>query len=139
MTLHSSLTKNNIKTIKTMVYKDIEYTLFDRKRFEPIGGEEFYIYVLKFADHNKVKIGITKSVLERVRKIETSSGYKVSHATVRQVSSEHAMRSIERKAFNVLWKYRDIGEYFTCSYEECVKVITNLIDWEGGVNIGTRE
>lgn len=81
------------------------------------------VYIFDFGD--KLKIGYSTNVLQRLRTIESASGAKA-----KQTFSVDGTREIEQAAHYYLREYRIRGEYFNCDFETARKAVNGIIQGE---------
>ena len=79
-----------------------------------------HIYAM-LADDGKVKIGISKCVHDRVRKIENSKGVKITDYSYTEKCSNPYM--IEQMIHEELKDFRHFGEWFTVTFEHAVSTM----------------
>lgn len=81
------------------------------------------VYIFDFGD--KLKIGYSTNVLQRLSTIESASGVKA-----KQTFSVDGTREIEQAAHYYLREYRIRGEYFNCDFETARKAVNGIIQGE---------
>lgn len=81
------------------------------------------VYIFDFGD--KLKIGYSTNVLQRLSTIESASGAKA-----KQTFSVDGTREIEQAAHYYLREYRIRGEYFNCDFETARKAVNGIIQGE---------
>ena len=82
-----------------------------------------HIYAM-LADDGKVKIGISKCVHDRVRKIENSKGVKITDYSYTEKCSNPYM--IEQMIHEELKDFRHFGEWFTVTFEHAVSTMNSI-------------
>ena len=80
-----------------------------------------YIYVIK-GDHEKVKIGVTKSPETRLAQLQTGSPSRIDYAFVAPVSGDPY--AVEALAHHMLNRYHVDGEWFDVSPELAIAAVT---------------
>lgn len=81
------------------------------------------VYIFDFGD--KLKIGYSTNVLQRLSTIESASGVKA-----KQTFSVDGTREIEQAAHYYLREYRIRGEYFNCDFETARKAVNGIVQGE---------
>lgn len=81
------------------------------------------VYIFDFGD--KLKIGYSTNVNQRLSTIESASGAKV-----KQTYAINGTRKIEQAALYYLWKYHIHGEYFSCDFETAKQALDRIASGE---------
>jgi len=79
------------------------------------------VYILDFG--NRIKIGRTNNIEQRVKSIENASGEEVKE--IFYVETDGAKEQILQE---YLREYRTIGEYFNCPFETAKNALKNIAD-----------
>ena len=82
-----------------------------------------HVYAM-LADDGKVKIGISKCVHDRVKKIENSKEVKITNYSYTEKCSNPYM--VERMIHEELKDFRHFGEWFTVAYEHAVSTMNSI-------------
>jgi plasmid replication initiation protein len=79
------------------------------------------VYILDFG--NRIKIGRTKNISQRIKTIENSAGEKIKQVFFLETDAVK-----EKILHSYLQEYRTIGEFFTCSFEIAKTAFQNIVD-----------
>jgi len=79
------------------------------------------VYILDFG--NRIKIGRTKNIEQRIKAIENTAGEEVKQVFYLETDS-----SKEKILHYYLQEYRTLGEYFTCSFDTAKSAFQNIVN-----------
>ena len=82
------------------------------------------VYILDFG--NRIKIGRTKNIEQRIKAIENTAGEKVKEAFYIETESIK-----EKILHSYLQEFRTIGEYFSCSFNIAKTALENIVNAKG--------
>lgn len=82
------------------------------------------VYVLQSAS-GLVKVGVSGNLHQRISALEQASGLKITKSISFPPSSVSFL--VEKKSHELLSKYRQVGEWFSCSFDGAVRAVKRAL------------
>ena len=90
------------------------------KEIEEVPG--YRIYVLE-RERGKVKVGVSNRPRKRMLHLACQGGFEIKRTYESPIYGRTTIYELERIIHNKLSRYRFIGEWFKCGFDNAVKVV----------------